>query len=395
MATVYYPSFAVVLIDSIGRRVPLGLTDVDAYNVTATASEGTVTTDAFGIIAEGSFTANAGDVVEFTVAGYTGTLRFTLESTQELAYSNDANIAMTLVVENLYTTTNESKLADVYITDNVDPTVPPQKIGQVKAGETAVIPYIATAQKNLKVHLVSISTKGQQSVTEFYRSTETYNITVPAPAGTKFDVLFDEFGDAATAGTARETLYQYSMPTGILDHTGDKITAEYAGVFAANGNSKRVYVSFAGTDILDSGALTENATHWHAKITIVRASNTVARVIGDFASGAYKAPLYTAVSALDLDANGYDLELDGHTSAAAGDITAKMGYGLLIPRKPQTAFGADLQGFRLRFAAGSILTQSNQLEAGGFRLKFRAGDAQHYTFTSDPPDDPWEWEPIE
>lgn len=388
----FYPSFSVVLIASNGVRVPAREMDVDAYNVTQSASEGTVTTDEYGIAAEGSLTANAGDVIEFSVSGYPGTLRFTLADTQANAYTRIENAPTTLVIDNLFTTTEESVHGDVFITDNSDPSVPAKKIGAIKAGEETVIPYQVTAQKDLRLHIVARSVKGQQTVTDFSRSTEFYDLTVPAPAGVKFLPLFDEFSDKATTGTARETLWTYSMPTGVLDHTGDKIAAEYAGTFAANGNSKRVYVTFAGTDIGDSGALTENATDWQARVTIIRASQTAARATVSFSSGVHHTPNYTEIAALDLDANGYDLKLDGHTSAAAGDITARMGHGMLLPRMPQTAFGTQAFGLQLQFVTGSITAAASQTSAGGMQLVFETPGVSHYVFTSDPPDDPGDWD---
>jgi hypothetical protein len=387
----FYHSFDLCIIALSGERIPLLNTTVDAYNTTTSSSEGTVTSDEFGIVEEGSFTADAGDIVQFSVSGYPNTFEITLQATQELAYTTIQNAGNAFIVENLYTTTNETEFAGIYLTDDDDPTIPPQRIGTAKAGETAVIPYIATAQKNLTVHLISQSVKGQLSVTDFAKSTETYSITVPAPAGVKVDTLFDVFTDAPTTGTSRETLKTYAMPTGVLDHTGDKITTEYAGTFAANGNPKRIYVSFAGTDIGDSGALTENATDWQAKVTIIRASSTEARAAVSFASAVHHTPNYTAVTGLNLDATPYDLELDGHTSAGAGDLTLKMGHGMLIPRIPQNTFGTDAFGFSLEFEGGEIATLLNEALIGSLQLVFEPGEANHFVFPSDPPDDPFDY----
>ncbi|HET9867636.1 MAG TPA: hypothetical protein VFQ06_10125, partial [Nitrospira sp.] len=377
----FYPSFDVILIDTNGKRVPLGQATVDAYNTTASASEGTVVSDDYGAVAEGSFTADAGDVVRFTLSGYTGFLDLTLQTTQSLAYTAVENAGNALIVENQYATTNDSEIADVYITDNNDPTIPPQKIGSVKAGETSVIPYAPTAQKSLQLHLVSKSVKGQQSATDFAR-TETYNITVPAPAGVKFEALADEWQDRPTTGTTRETLFRYSMPTGVLDHEGDKLIGEYVGVFTSNGNNKRIYLSFGGTDLFDSGNISGPPTDWRLQFTIIRAANTTVRSSVMFASSSAASPVYTQVTGLDLNANSYDIELDAHTSVAAGEATGKMGHITLFPRMPQTSFGALLNPLRLEFVPGTINAQQSRAELGGLQLEFVLGDFTHYVFPS-------------
>ena len=87
MGSFYYPSFDVVRLDAAGDRVVLPALTVNVYNVTASASLGTLVSDANGIIAAGSFTATLFDVIEISHATYPLTCRFTLQATAEDAFT--------------------------------------------------------------------------------------------------------------------------------------------------------------------------------------------------------------------------------------------------------------------------------------------------------------------
>ena len=389
----YYHSFDVVLIDAAGIRQPVLDTDVEVYNVTQSSAITTLTTDGYGIIPEGSLTANVFDVVEFSVTGYSGTFRQTVQATQALAYTAVENDVHTLVIGNLFETTNPSELGDIQVIDLNDPNTPPQRLGQVKAGVDNRFPYSVTALKQIRIGLSSVDNVGQRS--EFaIEQMRSVDLTIPGPSSAKFDVLFDQYADATTAGTTRETLYNYPMPTGVLDHAGDKIAAEYAGVFAANGNSKRVLVSFAGTDIFDSAVLTENNTNWSVKATVIRVSDTTARAVVNFASGVHFAPVYNEVTGLSLDSTGYNLNLDARSATSAGDVTAKMGYGMLVPRVPQTQFGTQLSRFSLSLSLGVLGGAPSVAELGGLYMTFEPGEARHYVY-SDPPEPGDDWGDLE
>jgi hypothetical protein len=161
MATVYYKGFSVARIDADGfRRAVPGVT-IDVENITATGSLGTVTADAAGIVPEGSVTATAGDIVEFTHATYPGVFRMTLAADQESAYTDPANSVMTYVIEDLFTDSTEPVAADLYIQDLDNPDTKPKFLATVLAGVTNEIPYQSTITKNARLFLVSKDETGR------------------------------------------------------------------------------------------------------------------------------------------------------------------------------------------------------------------------------------------
>ncbi len=177
MATVYYPSFDAVQIDADGVRTPAASKTIDVYNVTAASSLGTVSSNSSGIVAAGSFTATAGDVVEFSHATLPGTFRLTLAATQVEAYTIKGNNITSYVMENL-ATLNPSTVALLFAadTDNLD--VEPVLIGSGLSGTTVEINYVSTVAKNLRIYARS---QNDQEVAKTHFDTASYDdIAVPA-----------------------------------------------------------------------------------------------------------------------------------------------------------------------------------------------------------------------
>lgn len=152
-------------------------------------------------------------------------------------------------------------------------------------------------------------------------------------AGTKS--VFNRFEDSSTSGTARETLYADTIAAGKLASNGDTLTVEYAGIFAANADTKSLYLKFAGTDIFDStafNALTGAASgeHWKLNVKIERVTSAIARcAVAMELPGFNPFVKYTQISSLDFTLI-YGLLLDA-ANATAGDVTAKMNHCVYTP----------------------------------------------------------------
>src|SRR5438445_8638262 len=141
MATVYYPSFDCVRIDAKGFRVSLPSLTVNVTNVTTSSSLGTLVSDSHGIIAQGSFTATAGDVIEISHGTYPLKCRFTLADTQANAYLRPGIYnTVAYVAQNLYTATTTSPTAEVYVSDRDHPEIQPMKLTDAKANATTAVP---------------------------------------------------------------------------------------------------------------------------------------------------------------------------------------------------------------------------------------------------------------
>ena len=144
--------------------------------------------------------------------------------------------------------------------------------------------------------------------------------------------LFDHYADAGNTTTGETTLYSDSLFPGQLLTNGDKITATYVVTYAANANTKRTRVYFAGTAILDTTALTRNnaAAQDRIDVTVIRESATVVRCVASILAHNGSGTLvvnpstYTRITSLTLS-DAQILKLTGQSSSATNDIVAKMG----------------------------------------------------------------------
>lgn len=355
MAVVFYPSFDAIRIDANGFTLPLASATLNVLNVTDGTSEGTVASNANGIVPEGSKTAAVGDVIEISHATYPLTCRFTLTTTQAEAYTHPDNGVVTYIAENLYASVTAADFAEVWATDNDNPSVKPFKLADAKSGLN-LIPFQSAIQRNFTLSLVTHDETGQTSTRDLSVA-ESVNVTISAvTAGPR--CIFDHFTDAPTTGTTLETLYIDQIDAGQLAVNGDKITAEYSGVFAANTNEKVIVVNFAGAEIFNStdfAPITDNGTHWTLEFVLTRVSNTVVRVTTELII--VSAPPfvnYTEVTALNLTTTDYDLEFTAQTPTAPGDLTAKMAYGLFIPAATRNTADVTFFGEAVTFGGDEV-----------------------------------------
>lgn len=332
MATVWYPAFDVIRIDADGFRVAVDSKSITPFNVTTGGGLPDISSDAYGQVPAGTFTATAGDVVEMQADSEPLTARYVLTATEAEAYTHPLNTSPTYIVENLGTTV-ESLRGIIYLSDLDHPEIPPVAIGSGGPGETVQIPYQTSVAKNVRLHLVSETGELETSGLDF-STIESTDVTISA-IGTQFLALFDHYTDATTTGTAQQMLYIDQIDAGRLVVNGDKIIAEYSGVYAANANEKVIILNFAGTDVIDASvsAVSASTAQWNLELTMIRVSNTVVRVSTALITEDGSTPFieYIELTGLDLTVNDYDLTLYGLTVTAAGDVTAKMGHGIFIP----------------------------------------------------------------
>lgn len=145
-------------------------------------------------------------------------------------------------------------------------------------------------------------------------------------------VIFDHFADAGNSTTTETDLYSDTIPANALNANGQKIIAEYGGVFVSSGTATReIKIYFGGTAIFDTGALTLSlSSAWTAYTTIIRVSATVIRYMVSFTTEGAALSAYTAVGELTglTLSNTNVLKITGQAAgigAATGDITAKLG----------------------------------------------------------------------
>ena len=328
MADGYWPQISVAVIDSEGYRHVLEDT-FDVYNVTASAALADLTSDENGIIDEGFYSGvTVGDVIELSHPTYPLTMRMTLQATQTEAYTAVENDITTYIAENQFTDTVDALTADIYIQDVNDPTSARTLLGSVKAGETGRFPVQTTISKTMRVFAVS---KGEEFIKTEGAFETGVDVDIPATHG-QVQCLFDHYTTETTTGTTAENLYAYTLPAGTLSQDGDKIQFEYAGILTANTNTKRLLPKFAGTILATGQTNAAAATDWTIDAYLIRVSNSVVRFAVEFTTtGDYPIIESGEITGLDLAANDYQIDLDGYSVTAAGEVTVHSGFGIFYP----------------------------------------------------------------
>lgn len=151
-------------------------------------------------------------------------------------------------------------------------------------------------------------------------------------------VISDNYADAGNVGTGEDDLYSYTTPANTLNTNGDKIEANYAGIFLSSATAtRRLKLYFGGTEIYDSTALSlSTSADWDAKVIIIRESSTVVRCsVTVNTTTASSAPYckYTRILGLTLSSTNI-LKITGEAAgvgAATDDIIAKIGVIKFIP----------------------------------------------------------------
>lgn len=151
-------------------------------------------------------------------------------------------------------------------------------------------------------------------------------------------VIFDNYTDAGNSTTTKTDLYSYTTPASALASNGEKIQAQYGGVFVSSGTATReITVSFAGTDIFDTGTLTLSiSASWVVDVTIIRVSSSVVRYMITLNTQGAALSAYTSsgeLTGLTLT-NTNILKITGQAAgvgAATNDIVAKAAFGKWYP----------------------------------------------------------------
>lgn len=150
--------------------------------------------------------------------------------------------------------------------------------------------------------------------------------------------LFDHFVDAGNITTNETDLYSDTLVAGQLRSNGDKLEAEYGGIFVSSGTAtRRIRLYFGGSTIFDTGDLTLSlSSAWTAYVTAIRVSASVVRTMVSLttegaALSAYTS--YTQITGLNL-ANSQIFKITGQAAgvgAASNDIVAKIGAIYYFP----------------------------------------------------------------
>lgn len=142
--------------------------------------------------------------------------------------------------------------------------------------------------------------------------------------------LFDRYADATTTGTSIETLWTNTLAADTFTANGDKVIAEYFGIFATNGNNKAFRMQFGGTSLTASSTFTQSGGGWEARLVAIREDSDTVRVVSRYICNDQTEVFVDTINSLDFTGT-LAVVLQGVTSGGAGDLTAKLGFAAKHP----------------------------------------------------------------
>jgi len=313
----YFRTINVCRIDASGFRLLLAGTSINATNISTATSLGSFTTDGVGDILGQSVTGSNGDIIEFSSVSYPKVLRHFLRDTLVNA-STDSRNAVTFVVEDL-STPAFSDTIEVHLTDDNDTKAAPILVGAVKQGVRQSFFMPSSVPKNFTARPVARDINGKQTSHNLALVTGS-SFSIPGGGGTR--LLFDNYSDATTSGTALETLYRDVIDAGTVSGSGDLVEINYSGVTAANANSKTISWEIAGVPQFSSATVANNKS-WKLCVSIQKVDSTQTRYDFKFSVDG-SSPVVSYVSSADADFSiDLNADLRATTPTAAGDITVK------------------------------------------------------------------------
>lgn len=336
MAEFYYPSLDVITTDEFGNTFPIKDETLEVWNVTQNLSLGTLSTDGFGIMAEGGFDDGVDDValhdvIEISHSTMSGTVKFTLKASQEAAFTAFENDATTLVLDNAFTDTVEPQAMAIYAVDmNVADAVP-QYIGLAEVGKVTKIPYKATVAQNLRLYSVPSGDGFQTNASDL--SQYAY-VDVGIPDPTSSNTIADFFEDAPTVsdsgdllGAQWDTLYEAVIPPNKLANNGDEVVGNYSVTLGGGSREKEIRVLCNGDVVGETDILTVNNVAVEIRAAIMRTGADSAR--SSFWTSEFPAA-YSSKTSVDFGSS-VTLTLQGRTNDLKGDVTARFGKVVYVP----------------------------------------------------------------
>lgn len=139
------------------------------------------------------------------------------------------------------------------------------------------------------------------------------------------------FTSVGNVTTGEDNLFTYTTEANIFGTNGDNIEGEYSGTTAANGNNKTFKFYFAGTNILNSGALALNDKNWKFSFKLIRVSATVVRYSVQFTYEGNTAEILEVGELTGLTLSGTNILKITGEATATDDIVATMGTVTATP----------------------------------------------------------------
>lgn len=133
-------------------------------------------------------------------------------------------------------------------------------------------------------------------------------------------------GVTASATTAEQTLYQYTLPAGYLANAGDSVRIGCWGTTASNGNNKTMKLYFGASSITTPTAATNNKG-WRLAMTVMR---TAAAVQAIDSWGLVDTTAVTPSNASGSDTLANALTIKCTTTLGTASASDVVGQGFLV-----------------------------------------------------------------
>lgn len=319
MATVYYRAFDLIIIDTDGGRHVFPSESINAYNVTASSSLGTLSSDSNGQIAAGSFTATLGDIVEFSHSTYPGTMRLKLRATSEEAFTDPEYPSTVFVLDDPRTAVTTSKTVQLYLADTAQPTVRPMYVGNAKAGGVTKIPYKSPLAQTVRVYAVSEDEEGQLSTLDVTRA-EYDDIAVPPLTGTFLSLTdtpssYTSQALKAVRVNASETALEFYTPSSGITIGSTAISSGTNGaiLFQGSGTVQQDAARLFWDDSADRLGVNTNSPSANVHVKAKNNSDDVMFVDGTASQSGY---LFRAGK--NGNGNYFRIDSDGNIDAIGG-----------------------------------------------------------------------------
>lgn len=216
MPTSYYTGSDVVKIDTHGVPRKQASVSVNVYNVTDSASLGTVSADAHGVVASGSLSIDAGKTVRFSVTGYTPVLeRITTPAPDYLGHTE-----LSLILQDSFTPPTPTAPAYNEIWARQGEGTQPQMLGTVEPGGTLKIPWNPAEDQTVDLFAIARTDRGESNTFDLINAVKTtveLNRAVETPTLTQ---LVAATNTQVTLGIANYLLAARYRKIEVADNSG-------------------------------------------------------------------------------------------------------------------------------------------------------------------------------
>ncbi len=370
----YYPQLECVLIDANGVRTAAASKTFDVYNITTSTAEGSLVSDANGVIESGSIGSADGDVLELTHATYPGVHRFVTRATLYDAFTRQDQYGTTYIVEDLSTAGTATRALFVAV-DLDNPAAVPLVLGTGRTGETTEFGIQkGSVARDYRIYPISQKLDGSIERTDYTRQTTEYtDITIPAlPGGTVTSVAMTVPTFLSVSGSPITTSGTFAVS--LANQTAKTFLAGPTSGGAAAPTFRAIAMADLGTGTPSSSNFLRGDGSWQTVSTGLTVGTTA------ISSGTANRLLYENGSnvlseSARLQFDGTDFSLVNSTAATGGSPSQKSPYLKLNGRA--YASSADHQSdVRLYMKPGLVGSDYHV----GFGIDFNNGSGWQESF---------------